>query len=314
KKPGSDGFLGIINPDLIQEINNWQADAILVYGWAYQAHLKAIRYFKNKIPVYFRGDSTLLNRKKGIKNSITTILLRWVYGYIDHAFYVGTSNKAYFKQYGLQANQLTFAPHAIDNERFNFSSIKEALALRAQFKIADHQLLILFSGKLIPRKNPLLLLEAFSKLQKSDVHLLFAGNGILEDTLKTRTQELKLTEKVHFLNFQNQTQMPALYQACDLFCLPSEIETWGLAVNEAMACSKAILVSNLVGCAVDLVKPSVNGEIFESGNEQSLLEKLQVLTQSQSRLKEYGTASGSIIRDWSFNQMVENITQQVLKS
>ena len=314
KKPGSHGFWGIKNPLLIKEIEAWKADAVLVYGWAYQAHLKALWYFKNKIPVYFRGDSTLLNKKIGVKNCIRNIFLRWIYLHIDHAFYVGTNNKAYFKHYGLSENQLTFSPHAIDNERFNFLSIKEASGLRNNLGLTNHQLLILFAGKLEHRKNPLLLLEAFAQLQNSNVHLLFAGNGILENTLKARTQELNLTTQVHFLNFQNQTQMPALYQTCDLFCLPSESETWGLAVNEAMACGKAVLVSDQVGCAVDLVKPNVNGDIFESGNLENLLQKLHLLTRSKSCLTAYGKASYNIIQDWNFTKMVENITQKILQS
>ena len=49
--PGSHHFKGIINPNLINQIKFWQADAILVYGWAYDSHLKVIRHFKNKLPI-----------------------------------------------------------------------------------------------------------------------------------------------------------------------------------------------------------------------------------------------------------------------
>ncbi len=316
KKPGSHTFWGIVNPNLVKEVEAWKADAVLIYGWAYHAHLKAIWHFKNKIPVYFRGDSILSDQKKSIKNSIKNIFLRWVYRHVDHAFYVGTHNKAYFKQYGLKENQLTFAPHAIDNERFNFTCIKEASALRMRFDLDNEQILILFAGKLEPKKDPLLLLEAFARLQKSNVQLLFTGNGILEKTLKTRTQELKLDQQVYFLDFQNQTQMPALYQACDLFCLPSksETETWGLAVNEAMACNKAILVSDKVGCAIDLVNPGINGAIFQAGNQENLLKNLQLLTQSKQQLVDYGKASNEIIQDWSFLKMVKMMTNQILAS
>lgn len=316
KKPGSHAFWGIVNPNLVKEIEAWKADAVLIYGWAYHAHLKAIWHFKNKIPVYFRGDSILSDLKKSVKNSLKNIFLHWVYRHVDHAFYVGTHNKAYFKQYGLKENQLTFAPHAVDNDRFNFTCIKEASALRMRFDLDDEQILILFAGKLEPKKNPLLLLETFSRLQKSNVHLLFTGNGILEETLKTRTQELKLDQQVYFLDFQNQTQMSALYQACDLFCLPSksETETWGLAVNEAMACSKAILVSDKVGCAIDLVKSGINGAIFQAGNQKNLLENLQLLTQSKQQLANYGKASNEIIQEWSFLKMVKTMTNQILVS
>ena len=150
KKPGSHSFWGIKNPDLISEIKAWKADAILVYGWAYQSHLQAIRYFKGKIPVFFRGDSNLLDRKSSAKNSIKNIFLSWVYQKADHAFFVGTNNKAYFKKFGLKENQLTFAPHAIDNDRFTQNFSAEAEEIRAKHGIQKDEILILFAGKFEP--------------------------------------------------------------------------------------------------------------------------------------------------------------------
>ncbi len=64
KEPGSHHFKGIINPTLIQEIEVWAPDAVWVWGCAFDSHLKAMRYFKGKVPVWFRGDSTLLDESK----------------------------------------------------------------------------------------------------------------------------------------------------------------------------------------------------------------------------------------------------------
>ena len=132
KKPGSDHFNGIVTPWLVEQIATWQPDAVLFFGWAYNGHLKAIRFFKNRIPVFFRGDSTSFDQSRGIKGLLKTILLKWVYKHIDHAFYVGTNNKAYFKQYGLKDKQLSFAPHAIDNDRFGADKHEDAILLRQE--------------------------------------------------------------------------------------------------------------------------------------------------------------------------------------
>jgi glycosyltransferase involved in cell wall biosynthesis len=134
--------------------------------------------------------------------------------------------------------------------------------------------------------------------------LLFVGNGILEEQLKSKT---KGSKNVHFIAFQNQSQMPAIYQACDLFCLPSLSETWGLAVNEAMAAGKAVLVSTQVGCAIDLVKPTVNGEIFKSANLDDLTQKLKELTKNKEKLGHMGGLSQQIIQNWSFEKQVKAI-------
>lgn len=305
---GSHHFNGVINPNGIEKIKAYQPDAILVYGWAYHSHLKIIRHFKGKVPTYFRGDSTLLNEKQSIKQLVKNIFLKWVYWHIDIAFYVGTANKAYFKKYGLKSEQLIFAPHAIDNKRFGEIRIKEASKLRAQFAIKDEEILILFAGKLEPVKNPMLLLSAFKKLALPNIHLLFVGNGVLEESLKEQAKTQ--ATNIHFLDFQNQSQIPTIYQACDLFCLPSNSETWGLAVNEAMASGKPVIVSDKVGCALDLAKTQ-NGSIFKNGDIIDLTQKLIALTKDKNALKRMGENSLKQIQNWSFEEQVDTIVNYV---
>jgi len=305
KDAGTHTFKGVVNPDLIEKINAYNPDALLIYGWAHQSHLKAIQHFKNRIPVYFRGDSTLLDRKPGIKNFLKYLFLKWVYKHVDYALYTGTNNKAYFKNYGLNESQLKFVPHSIDNDRFTVEKTEEVASLRQKLNILPEDVLILFAGKFESKKDPLLLLSAFLNIKKPNVHLLFVGNGVLEGALKEKAAGNK---KIHFMDFQNQTSMPVVYQAADLFCLPSKgpAETWGLVVNEAMACKKAILVSDKVGCAVDLVKPGYNGMIFNAGDINALIDALTHLT-DKKLLAEMGEHSLGIIEDWSIEVQVKNM-------
>jgi glycosyltransferase involved in cell wall biosynthesis len=311
KKPGSHSFNGIVNPGLIQQIKDYDADAILIYGWAYASHLKTIRYFKNKIPVIFRGDSTLLDEQGGFKAVLKSVVLRWIYNHVDGVLYVGTNNKAYFKKYGLKEKQLSFAPHAVDNERFAENRKDEAKELRKDLGLDDKDILILFAGKFEEKKSPLLLLDAFISMNRENIHALFAGNGVLEDELKLKADG---NTNVHFMDFQNQSYMPVVYQACDLFCLPSigPAETWGLAINEAMACQKAILASNKVGSAIDLVKQGSNGAIFNAGLLADLVLQLNNLVDKKTEgLKLMGKASKQIIDDWNFEKQVLAIEKAV---
>ncbi len=314
--PGSSHFKGIKNPEIIGRLKEFNPDSILVFGWANQSHLQVMRYFKGKIPVWFRGDSTLLDRParfKGIiKSKLKKLFLSWVYKHADKAFYVGANNKSYFLEYGLKESQLIFAPHAIDNERFGLDRNIEVAKLRIELNIAKDELLILFAGKFESKKDPLLLLETFLKLNPAQVHLLFIGNGILEKELKDQANS---HPRIHFRDFQNQNQMPVFYQACDLFCLPSKGpgETWGLAVNEAMACGKAVLVSDKVGCAIDLVKQHINGAIFKSSSGLDLHEQLMsLITKDKNGLKKMGEASLHIINDWTILKQAKAIETTLL--
>jgi glycosyltransferase involved in cell wall biosynthesis len=310
--PGSHHFKGIVNPGGVEQVKKYQPDALLIFGWAYQSHLKIIRYFNNKIPIYFRGDSTLLNERGRLKKALRYVFLKWVYSHIDHAFYVGKNNRSYYKNYGLKESQLSFAPHAVDNARFEADRSREASELRASFGIGDNEILILYAGKFEPVKNVALLLSAFIILNQPNVHLLLAGNGPNENGLKELADQSNGTGNIHFTGFKNQSFMPVLYQAADLFCLPSKSESWGLSVNEAMACGKAILASDKVGCVADLIENEKNGAVFISDDADNLVKKLQQLTENKTQLVTLGLYSKVIIKNWSFLPIAEAIENKLL--
>ena len=324
KEKGSHHFMGIKNPGIIQNINSFNPEIILIYGWAYQSHLKVLRYFKGKIPIWFRGDSHLLDSKPLWKKLARKALLTWVYSYIDKAFYVGKANKDYFEEFGLKEHQLVFAPHAVDNERFSEDRTGEVNLLRQNLKIGMGEMLILFAGKLERKKDPELLLQAFLELKMDHVHLLFVGNGELEESLKgavesfdyaqddtNNEKDSSIKNRIHFMDFQNQSYIPVVYQACDLFCLPSHgpNETWGLAVNEAMAAGKAILVSNKVGCSLDLVNHN-NGLIFKTESE-TIRNNLKKIVQVD--LRKMGKNSYQKIQRWNFQVQANILIHELYK-
>jgi len=307
KKPGSHHFWGMVNPDAIATIEQWQPDVVCVYGWSFWSHLQIMRYFKGKIPVWFRGDSTLINGHRGWKQQIRKWILQRIYRYVDVALYVGSHNKAYFRSSGLQEKQLVHVPHAIDNQRFGEDRTCEVIQLRNNLKLQNCDTLILFAGKFFDKKDPLRLLEAFKKVANMRLHLLFCGNGPLESALKTAAQGM---ENVHFMDFQNQTRMPVLYQACDVFCLPSVSETWGLALNEAMAAGRAVIASNKCGGAIDLIEQGATGWIFPANDTEALVKILELLTIKQFDLATMGKAAKKRIANWSYEKGIANIIRE----
>lgn len=312
KDPGSHHFRGIHNPSLIDEIIDFKPDGILVFGWSFISHLKVMRFFRGKVPVFFRGDSTLLDDVPGVRSWLRNQALRWVYRKVDKAFYVGKKSKEYYIKNGLRENKLIFAPHAIDNQRFECAVKKGGeFDLREKFKISRSELVFLFAGKLEPRKNPILLIDSFKFHGIKNVHLVIVGNGILEEEVKRRAGSFPY---IHFLDFQNQLSMPSIYASSDVLVLPSRSETWGLAVNEAMACGKAVLVSDKCGCAEDLVEEGKNGFVFESENLADLKSKLLYFSEKpREEIEEMGKASFHKIQDWSFEKVAESIENALLK-
>ena len=303
--PGSQHRKGIINPTLIKKIESWEPNAILVYGWNFVSHTRAITYFNGKIPVLFRGDSTLLDPQHPLKAFLKKLYLTRLFKKIDIALYAGSENKKYFKHYGIDEKRLVFMPHAIDHTFFA-PVPHAAIDFRKQLGISKDERVLLFAGKFIGKKNPIALLNVFTALNFPNVHLVMAGNGPLESQLKQRASG---NSNIHFLPFQNQSAMPSLYAMCDAFILPSKGpgETWGLAVNEAMAAGKAVIVSNKCGCAADLVQDNVNGFTFDASAEEDMSKKIAEIFSGNSSLQIMGNHSLDIIKNWSLQNAARAI-------
>ena len=314
KHPGLDHFRGLNTPTLAPEIEAWSADAVLIYTWSSLSHLQALRHFKGRLPVLFRGDSTLLDRRTWWRALLRRAILRWVYSHVDVAIAVGSNNRDYFTWCGLPARRVAFAPHSVDTIRFG-EDLEAHLGLAARWRqelgISPQAIVVLFAGKLQRKKNPILLLDAFRAL-KGDAHLVFVGSGELENEVKDRAASCV---NVHFMPFQNQRAMPAVYRLGNIFVLPSQgpDETWGLALNEAMACGRAVIASSKVGGARDLIQPGENGWIFESGNQNALEAILRrALEAGVSGLHAMGGAALASSVHWSTQESAHRIVEAVV--
>ena len=311
-RPGTDHFGGLRNPGLIRAIEAWGADAVLVFGWNSHSHLQVMRYFKGRIPVFFRGDSTLLNRAPWWRTLARRAFLSWVYRHIDVAIAVGSNNKDYYRWCGVPEARVAFAPHAIDTRRFADSDgahARRAAQWRHELGIPATSRVCVFAGKFQLQKDPLLLLEAFKRCGAPG-HLVLVGNGVLEPELRALARG---HAGIHFLPFQNQRAMPAVYRIGELFVLPSRSETWGLALNEAMASRRPLLASTRVGGARDLVTAQ-NGWTFPSGNLEQLAAVLRKsLECDPAILDAMGAASELASVRWSTDAAAAGIAAAAVK-
>lgn len=245
---------------LIRAIEKFGPNAILVFGWNFDGHFAVMKHFRGKTPVWFRGDSTLIDPQPFWKKILRRAWLSWVYSKVDKVFYVGSANKRYFEWAGIKGENLIYAPHAVDNEFFltdNDNRCRQADEIRSQLGIPNDAFVFLFVGKLESKKQPVELTLAFNTMISASTniqcHLVIVGNGALSGKLKEETQT---NQFVHSIGFVNQSLMPIYYRLANCLCLPSKGpgETWGLAVNEFLASTNGILLlSDRVGCAEDMI-------------------------------------------------------------
>ena len=281
KQPGTHHFFGINNSEIVGEVARWKPDVLLIYGWAFASHVKLLTRFRRRLPIMFRGDSTLLDPASTLHRTARRRVLNWIFGNVSLALYAGRNNYEYFRWAGVPERSLRWAPHAVDNDRFRGSETERVAARRwrSSLGIRDDETVFLFSGKLSAIKDPQTLINAFrstvARGAASGLHLIFAGDGELRSVVEAESQSCG---RIHFIGFQNQSIMPTVYHMANALVLPSRTETWGLSVNEAMAAGCPAIVSDRVGCAPDLVLPGVTGLQFRFGDREDLADQLLVLS------------------------------------
>jgi glycosyltransferase involved in cell wall biosynthesis len=237
--------------------------------------------WRGRYPLLFRAETTDHARHRSpLKRWLRDRLLRWLYRRFAALLYVGRRSLEHYRRLGCPEQRLVFSPYCVD-----VAALRPGEAGRAELRrptrqelgLADDQLAVLFSGKLVPRKGPDLLLRAIKQLpaeQRQRAVVLFLGDGELREPL----QQLAAAEpgvQVRFLGFQNQRALSRFYHAADLLVLPSRCqETWGLVVNEALHHGLPCVVSDAVGCAPDLVEAGRTGEVFAADTEPALTEAL----------------------------------------
>jgi glycosyltransferase involved in cell wall biosynthesis len=216
-------------------------------------------------------------------------------------------NRQFYEEQGVGDRAQFAMPYAVDNAFFQTHSHRASLRrneFRRELGLLLGRPVILFAAKFTSGKAPHDLLAAWLALQAqwSDMqlpYLLFVGDGPLRSQLEVQAGA-HAGKGVRFVGFRNQTELPAFYDLCDVFVLPSHFEPWGLVVNELMNAGKPIIVSDRVGAAPDLVANGVNGFIYPAGDVAALVLRLKHVLESPDKREEMGRKSLERINTWDF--------------
>ena len=311
-------FWGVFNPGLVLALYRHRPDAVLIPGWAYASYpLAWITALVLRIPVFLRSDNPWSQEQR--KSGPIQALKRWVlrliaFPSVSRFLAVGKENADWYRSLGVPECRILPAPHAVDAKHFSLSDTERAAARKAvrdRYEIPDDVCLFLFVGKLIEKKRPMDVIQASTGL--SGFHLLFVGEGALKPALARAAQEVE--GHILFAGFVDQQILPSYFSAADVLVLPSGMgETWGLVVNEAMASGLAVLVSDLCGCAPDLVHDGVNGYRFPCGDVPALRERMRWFIDHRGSARGLGDASKRIIEEFSLTAAAEGFERAARES
>ena len=314
RKRGGLGFATPLNYGILSRLRRGKFDAVWVHGYHMLSALQAMAAAKLLgIPVLLRAESTLDDRVRGPwKLALKHLFFRFLRPLVRGTMAIGEKNVEYWRATLGPGTAIFKMPYAVDNDYFRSRALHAAPgreALRSELNLKPGLPVFLFASKLQQRKRCIDLVEAFLGIASSPAaappaYLLIVGDGEERKAIEQRIADSG-SAHIRMLGFKNQSELPRLFNLCDVFILPSIHEPWGLIVNEVMNASRAVVVSDQVGCAPDLVRDGVNGFVFPARDVAALRAVLCRFIKDPILAPAMGKESAATIAGHSFQQDVE---------
>lgn len=315
-KPGIGHFFGLVNIPLWQQIYAENFDAIIILtGYSYFTFWVVTAAAKSsKTPLMFGADAHEI-QPQGCPNwkaILKKVFLPKIFNLADILTIPSSAGVKFIRSLGIPQDRIQLTPFVVNNKWWieQATNVDKSLT-RQQWGIPKSAIVILFCAKLHPRKRPQDILRAFAKAKVPGSYLVFAGDGILRSDLEIEAKHLNVADRVMFLGFVNQSQLPATYCSSDLFVFPSEHEPFGVVVNEAMLCRCPVAVSDRVGSRYDLVQHGETGLVYPCGDIDVLTEILRSVLPDQEYRRKLSDNAYKRMESWSPEVNVAAFVQAV---
>jgi glycosyltransferase involved in cell wall biosynthesis len=316
KGTDSEGFWGLCNPGLWKFVRGGNFDAVFCLTGYIRASFW-ITYLASKFSrsaFVFGTDATTLTPldQRMWKRPVKRFFWPFLYRIASQVIAPSTGTRDLLRSLGLPEERISLIPYVVDNDWWKAQSLQvDRNAVRASWGVSPDTAVVLYCAKLQPWKRPLDLVQAFAQANVANSLLLLAGDGPLKEELQAETMRLGVSNRVRFLGFVNQTQLPALYTAADMMVLPSQYDAFGVVVNEAMLCGCAVVASDSVGAARDLIAPIDPSFIYPCGDVDALSTLLRRILSDRPYLARFRAAAGERMKTWSPQEYVTATVEAV---
>ena len=293
-------FNVLLNRGVKCALSDASPDVILCGGYNYVASWQALQWARSRgIPFLLWSESNLQDARSGHApvELLKTDFLRKCKGFVVP----GKSARRYLLAHRIDDEDIFFAPNAVDNDLFNteaLAALQNENECRRDLDLPDRY--FLFVGRLVKEKGIFELLAAYAALDaqlRQRIGLVLVGDGICRQQLEQQSASIA-SGLVKLAGFVQREQLAKYYALAEMLVLPTYTDTWGLVVNEAMACGLPVIVSRAAGCAEDLVKEGWNGLLVSPRDAAGLSLAMKSLAE-RADLSDLGTHSKQKVAEYS---------------
>ncbi len=295
-RPGFGRFFGFFNTGLWRMVRKGRYDAVVIYtGYRYASFWIALAAAKlSGTKVIFGTDASSIQPRDGArwKLFLKPRILSRIYRFADAAWGTSLAGKEYLQSLGVPENKIGVVPLVVDNDWWLARARETNLAAtRSKLGVPESAPVAISAAKLQLWKRPQDVLRAFARAGVPGSHLVFAGDGPLSASLEKEAAQLGVSDRVHFLGFQNQSEMPGNYCAANLFVLASKYDPCPAVVCEAMLCGVPVAISDEIRGRRELIDIGETGYIFKCGDVDALADIFRKSLADLPRLAVMGAAA-----------------------
>jgi glycosyltransferase involved in cell wall biosynthesis len=249
------------------------------------------------------------------RHPVKDLVKRFLFRHVDAIETPGRDGRRFAMKYGAPADRLFFATHTVDIPAFQAG----AASARLRREFLRHELglrgcTFIYVGRLWWGKGVKYLLDAFKTVQdqsEEPVSLLLVGDGPDEAGLKQESVRRGI-DSVVFAGFQQKSELPRYYALADAFVFPTLGDPYGLAVDEAMACSLPVISTSEAGEIDDRVDDGVNGYVVPPEDSAALADRMLQLVRAPRLRSVMGQASAEKVRRHTPEKWADDFERIVL--
>lgn len=295
-------WLKLIDPDVLV----MEANPRIISHW------QAIRWMRRQHrPVLGWGLGELERKGSGWSVALRKWYSQRFVRSFDGMIAYSTKAKSDYVALGMASDRVFVAHNSIDNTESEhylseLSDFQWLVSWREKHELDQKLPIILFVGRLIASKNIDLLIKACIRLFPY-CQLLIVGDGPARNDLEQLS--MPHMHNVHFLGHQTGKDLAYVFMASDIFVLPA---AGGLALHQAMSYGKPVIASFGDGTEADLIRDGNNGFLFQLGDIEDLVHKIEALIFDSALINKMGQESLKIVRDEiNLNKMVASFVSAI---